>query len=422
MRDWPKIHKVSELPQFYTRVSQLYQMFKTMGYEADLQGKGLLCDLTSKIPENMLESWGKFIVSRGQGDPTVELFYLWLKGREEALRFTPLDQSGHSPQPSNQVRTKTLTVGAKPAASGAGPAPKKHCVFCDTDGHWIDGCSELLAKSPSDRLSWYKSMGRCFLCAKNTHRSAGCFLKMRCGKCGKSHSSMLHEAFEQQSSRPPPPLNPTVTTTPTVSTPTVTQPPKLGVALVKSSSRVFLQTLPVKVHTPRGRRVESYGMLDNGSQATLIEDEFAREIGLNGPKAKLNVSGINDDGTVHNSRLVSFWLSDPLDPSQPPLKVEAWTFDRAFGFPVCEAPPGGTLSWLHVTDLNLRTVDSSEIKILIGANVPRAHVQLELRQGPESLPMAVRTPLGWTVMGVECEEADKYPPLHVSVCSYQTCH
>ena len=400
IRKWPNVRKVSDLPEYYTKVSQLYQMFKTMGYEADLKGKGLLSDLTDKIPDNMQEAWGRYVVTKGKGNPTVELFYNWLKEREEALRFTSLSAPQNEPKtdPKSKPNVKTLATDAR---------VKQHCVFCEGDNHWVDGCAKFLAKSPPDRLAWYKTTGRCFLCSKTTHRSSGCFLKVRCSNCGKSHATMLHDAFQRPKSAPE---------QSTAVSSKDSKDPKFGVGVMnRVSSKVFLQTLPVKIHTPSGRIVETCAILDSGSQATLIQESFARDIGLNGPVSKLHVSGINDNGSQHRSKRLTFWVSNPVDRNQPLLKVnEAWTFDRPFNFPSRDA--SGEFTWPHVTDLNLRSVDSSEIMLLIGANVAHAHRQLEVREGPENLPIVVKTPLGWTAMGVDCSDHDSITDsLHLSI-------
>ena len=39
------------------------------------------------------------------------------------------------------------------------------------------------------------------------------------------------------------------------------------------------------------------------------------------------------------------------------------------------------------------------ITILIGANVPETLITLEVRRGSETQPLAIRTALGWTLLG-----------------------
>ena len=372
VREWPKVRGLQDINSFYTQVSQLVQMFERMGYTSDLQGKGLLSDLTSKLPVNMLESWGNYVVKHGAGDPNVQLFFEWLSKKEEALRYTSLPESVSRNKSQAQVETSKRVATLTTQVS----SKTKHCVFCQGE-HWLDTCTSFLQKSPEERLNWFKTQGRCFNCHKRSHRAGGCFAKVRCSNCKMSHSTILHEALAKH-----------VTCTKTIGCN----------SLRPSHSRVFLQTLSVRLHCPNGRIVDTVALLDSGSQATLIREDFAADIGLKGPSRNLRISNIQDSGKVHTAKLVSFALSDPNIPSSPPIKVnEAWTIPGMFQLPRqthCNA-----LDWDHIKDLNLKNVDPSEVTILIGANVKRAQQQLEIREGPPNLPMAVRTPLGWTVMG-----------------------
>ncbi|XP_064644640.1 uncharacterized protein LOC135498317 [Lineus longissimus] len=409
VRQWPKLRGICDLGTFFTNVSQLIQMFKAMGYEADLQAKGLLCDLTSKIPDSMQESWGNWVVKKGEGNPTVELFYQWLKSKENALRFTSLSsnppcyQSIDKSKKGHEVK-KTVTTLTTPYTQ-----VKKYCVFCNGE-HWLDSCAKFSRKTPSERLAWFKEKGRCFLCTKTTHRSSGCFLKIRCKvkDCGKSHATILHEAF----------LAPKLAQSSFSSDHTKAGVPKegskpdvhsVGVGFMKKGkSVVYLQTLPVRIHTPSGQVVDTYGLLDSGSQATLIQEDFAKSIGLKGPSSKLRVCGVGGKLSEQQSKCLSFWLSDPKNDSKPLIRVkEAWTFSEPFSLSVHAGNNADFSSWPHVQHLNLEHApDSLDIKVLIGVNVTKAHTQLEVREGPVDLPIAVHTPLGWTVMGVDRTQPD----------------
>ncbi len=387
VRLWPAVRKNSDLPGFCTMVSQLVQIFRTMGYKADLKAKGLLVDLTSKLPQYMKESWGRFIVSQGKGDPNVELFHKWLVDKETALRYGGgLDPVSHEPQ-----KKQTQSKGVPHAKSSTIAAMKqnanefvKRCPFC-TGPHWLVECTKFGGKTPSDRLQWFKGEGRCFLCHKKFHRSNECVSKRRCSvnKCGKSHSPILHEAL--------------------VKSDKLESSMGASVAATRlQSPTVFLQTLPVRLHTQNGRVVDTYAMLDTGSQATLIRESFAKDLGLNGPKASLCIGNIRENEAPRSSKRVSFWLSDPCKPNMTPLQIKnAWTFGSPFNLPAQTLPMNnsGRPAWEHVNDLNLTSVDPSQITILIGVDNKKAFIPLEVREGPDELPMAIRTSLGWTVMG-----------------------
>ena len=55
--------------------------------------------------------------------------------------------------------------------------------------------------------------------------------------------------------------------------------------------------------------------------------------------------------------------------------------------------------WPHLKDLEIPDVDDEQVTMLIGANVPEAQVHEEFRRGGSGEPYAVRTVLGWAVLG-----------------------
>ena len=56
--------------------------------------------------------------------------------------------------------------------------------------------------------------------------------------------------------------------------------------------------------------------------------------------------------------------------------------------------------WPHLLDVNLPEVDERQVNLLIGNDRPEiVEVALETRVGKKGEPVAVKTPLGWTVCG-----------------------
>jgi hypothetical protein len=272
--------------------------------------------------------------------------------------------------------------------------PVKRCQFC-TGTHWLTECPQFIKKSPSEKLLCFKGEGRCFLCHKKYHRSAECITKKRCTVegCGKRHSFLLHGVFKSKARAE-----------------YSGESPKVATTRLKSNI-VYLQTLPIRLHTPSGRVVDTFAMLDSGSQATLVRSSFAKDIGLNGPTASLSIGNIRENEPVQQSKRVTFWLTNPEDPNMNPIKVNnAWTFNAPFNLPQQSIPcynEGGSV-WTHTRDLNLSPIDTSQITVLIGADTKRAFLPLEVREGPDDQPMAIRTPLGWTLMGLAAEIPENY--------------
>lgn len=395
VRTFPPLKDNSGLLALKSEVAQLVHMFRTMGYETDLKAKGLYTDLKSKLPLNMRESWGRYVVKKG-GDPNVEMFHQWLVEKEEALRIggglppvcsnPPKPKPSVNPHPPHSFRTANSMSNSRPSTLFASnnARPYKKCPFC-TQEHWLSDCPTFLGKTPKERFLWCRGDGRCFLCIKRSHTSRECQARFRCQKCDRKHSTVLHDSF--------------------VPSDTENQSGNRNAVLTAATSAfatVYLQTLPVRLHTPNGRVVDTCAILDSGSQATLINSSFARDLGLNGPRINLTVGNIKENEETQVSKRVNFWLSNPNDPFMTPIKVrDAVTYSSPFNLPKQHLPRDseGRVEWEHLRDLELPDIDAGQIQILVGANTKRALTQLELREGPDQTPNAIRTPLGWSLMG-----------------------
>ena len=57
------------------------------------------------------------------------------------------------------------------------------------------------------------------------------------------------------------------------------------------------------------------------------------------------------------------------------------------------------IKWSHLEDLEIADVDEEQVTMLIGANVPEAQVHEKCRRWGSVEPYAVRTLLGWSVLG-----------------------
>ena len=55
--------------------------------------------------------------------------------------------------------------------------------------------------------------------------------------------------------------------------------------------------------------------------------------------------------------------------------------------------------WPHLKDLEIADVDDEQVTMLVGEYVPEAQVHEKRRRGGSVEPYAVRTFLGWSVLG-----------------------
>ena len=71
-----------------------------------------------------------------------------------------------------------------------------------------------------------------------------------------------------------------------------------------------MQILPVSDKTIDGRTTLTYALLDNGSQSTLIRDDFAQALKLKGYKKTISISSVIDEIEEVKTKEVSLRIQD----------------------------------------------------------------------------------------------------------------
>ena len=143
--------------------------------------------------------------------------------------------------------------------------------------------------------------------------------------------------------------------------------------------------------------MSTFALLDTASDISLISSQLARDLGLKGTVKSLTINTMNSACT-QRSMCVSLSVHAVGNPDLPPLFMnEVFTRDGSFN---CAPQQVCSLAaFEHLRGLPLYDVDPSQVKLLIGANAPKAHIQLDVREGMSHEPIAVQTCLGWCVFG-----------------------
>ena len=204
----------------------------------------------------------------------------------------------------------------------------------------------------------------CHNCFKYGHIAVGCLARSTCEVqgCKRRHHTLLH----------PPPSQQSVENRTRVSVEQGTQVSNgtpLSSGQTNSTStgggKVCLRVVPVKVRSRDADKVvETYALLDSGSDISLCDKTLATD-------------------KVEVKRL---WTVDRLNASRRKIPSDS----------------GLTLK------TKLPSISEKEVRLIVGTNAPEAFWVLEERRGNRGEPYAIRTPLGWTLMGpvggIDCRE------------------
>ena len=258
------------------------------------------------------------------------------------------------------------------------------CDFCKMKNHDVHKCFKLKQKPVDTRLKFFKDSRLCFRCAKTGHGSKDC--NATCETCGMRHHVMLHDEARIKKAQSFAENNEekndqdvTVHSTSTV-----------------IKSRIGLGILPVIIQG-RGIQVKTYALVDSGSNTSLCKRELLDQLKIEGSSASFSVQTITESKTLKNQRQASIKLLD-IDSTEE-VDLNILTVDKIPVSLKCLPKPESLKAWSHLGDVEMPSIDSNEVGVLIGTDCPEMFWTLEERRGGKRDPVARRTPLGWIVVG-----------------------
>ena len=246
----------------------------------------------------------------------------------------------------------------------------------------------------------------CHNCFKYGHIAVGCLARSTCEVqgCKRRHHSLLHPPPSQQSveNRTRAVQQGTQVSSETPLTSGQTNSTSAG------GGKVCLRVVPVKV---RGRdsnkTVETYALLDSGSDISLCDKTLARELGVRGQEKTFFLTTQEREDSPRVGHEISLTV-EPLDGTDKVEVKRLWTVDRLNASRRSIPSEQDTRKWPHLEGIKLPSTCEKEVRLIIGTNTPEAFWVLEERRGNRGEPYAIRTPLGWTLMGpvggIDCRE------------------
>jgi hypothetical protein len=388
------------LRNFYVSVRDCVTTLRQMNYVSELSSGDVLQRTSKRIPNDKRVRWNDYVRkichSREPGLPDLEA---WLKDCVDsdfnpyAIEARPSKQYQQSSPFKNSHGYTAQQATLHNTSSQAPQMDLKKCPLC-SEAHHISKCCKYTEKSAEDRYALVKANRLCFNCLYPSHQIAACTSNVVCKVpgCKSKHHTSLHRQ-RPSSARG------------------ATHDAQVNVLQGKRST-IYFQVLAVIAQGHNGRCISTYALLDSASDITLINSDLAHDLGLRGQTKTLTVNTMTSSSTV-NSSCVSVSVRESNNPNACPIWIqEAWTKKGCFN---CSPVRTSDIQHLeYVSDLHLIDIDPSDIKILIGANVPKAHLQLNVREGSVNEPVAIQTHLGWCLMGPSSLEVRDSRQAHVN--------
>lgn len=317
--------------RFALHIRALMGILQTLGPEGDAELKcgSHVARLLGKLPPELHAAFRRHMFHKPENIYTLLDFFqmlhyeTWCQGNEEQFsnrKEKPGCKQVQRKEHSAQLRAATILLGsesspkkdesalpAKPSTveKGKKNKPKPFCPYCNGTEHFLSQCTVFKSSTLEHIVNWLKENKRCPKCGR-AHQPEQCTFKKPCNICQEKHLQILHRVNMRDNS------GRTVETT-------------LYLGRPADCSRFFLKVIRVQLHH-QGRTLNTYAVLDDGSERTVLLSTLATKLGLQGTPEDLPLRTVRKDiETIHGSK-ISFKISPASHPHRLYYIGGAFTF------------------------------------------------------------------------------------------------
>ena len=275
----------------------------------------------------------------------------------------------------------------------------QNCPHCKLM-HDIENCEALKQKSTEFRLKTIRDNRLCFGCLQFGHFSKQCRNRKTCQYCFRKHPTILHaEGTSQQFKNLRHEPNSTGHEATSNSADPSNESDQMCYSITDDHVGPVMSILPVVITGPNQRSLETYGFLDNGSSATFITTSLADDLGLYGEDTTLTLTTVEREKSCIKSRILSGLQVSDIDGNHTLSLPPAFTIKK-IPLSRSDVPDVKMLNvWQHLNKLKIPELEMEHIGILIGCDCPQAMEPWEVIHSKDGGPYALKTILGWTVVG-----------------------
>ncbi|XP_062704451.1 uncharacterized protein LOC134286794 [Aedes albopictus] len=397
----PKPERLDTLINFGMTVQQLSDHLIAADLQSHLANPTLMEELVDKLPAAYKLEWVRF--KRAYAVPTLKEFAMFMDvlvadaSEVTVLSQPKMDKTRHEKEKHSQ---KGHVYAHNDDDVDRLPSSREPCPICNGLDHRVRNCEKFQRISLESRLAAVERFKLCEVCLFN--HGSRCRSRIRCniGNCRERHNPLLHQAGTR-----------TAAASRTVNAECNTHGPV--------TRSVLFKVIPVTLHN-KGRSVDTFAFVDEGSSRTLVESSLARYLELTGETVPLKLIW-----TSNVSRTEKF--SKVVD-----IVISARGQKERFNLKGVHTVSGLNLPkqslWMenlierfdHRRDLPAHSYIDAEPRILIGLRNLDLLTPLETRVGRPGEPVAVRSTLGWAVYGPCGPDSNGNDFVGVHDCSCKT--
>ena len=265
------------------------------------------------------------------------------------------------------------------------------CMYC-SESHSIHKCQIFTKKSPEEKRRFILDKNMCFGCLRKGHNSKDCRNKATCNICKKHHPTPLHEHRSTAAN-----------TSPHAVVQTEEKSSSLSCSIDKCDGGSTSMIVPVwlsSIATPETETLV-YALLDTQSSTTFVDKEVCEKMGAGSEPVKLKLTTImRKDSIVQSNRVSGLRVrgfSSHSFVNLPPAYTRDFIPLERTHIPT----PATAKRWKHLNAIaqEIPQLLDCKVGLLIGYDCSRALAPRQVITGGDEEPYAIRTDLGWSIVG-----------------------
>ncbi|CAH8492347.1 unnamed protein product [Schistosoma haematobium] len=366
-----------------------------MNYVSDLNSSRTIETMVLKLPTHIQQEWLKvaYKIIRGGREPLFTDLVDFVKEQADIAntRYGLLVNRGSNSDDRDVdvLKRKISTdynaarISYESASDDNALLRSSSCLECSSN-HSLDQCQKFKDKNVRERKEFVLRHKLCNVCLKANHVAKNCRSPRSCAVegCGWRHHTLLHELREE-------PRNTNIDAH--INTQLCTEK-----SVESVQKHAAFAIVPVLVRN--GEKVaQTCAFLDSGSDASLITEDLAKRLNLEGEPKTISLRTLDNHSTIQ-CKEVQLEVSS-LDSSSSFRIPNVWTVERLPMLRRTVPTTSQMKSWTHLKDISFSRVEDENVELLIGCNAPSVHEMKEVRTGKPNEPFAVKTLLGWTLFG-----------------------
>ncbi|KAJ8024753.1 hypothetical protein HOLleu_34754 [Holothuria leucospilota] len=340
------------------------------------------------------------------------------KSRVERSQVSGSKGTGSSKfgQTGKNQKVTTLATGSSPDSGfqgKSGSGGHRYCILCHSN-HDLSSCFQFKKYSLDKRVAFVRERRLCNNCLIPNHLAKGCLVAPKCtiDDFHKKHHTLLHFGNRAplnvgQGSQDSGIIQPQRGNGDVIGAGVENKGnqnenkvdfKEVNATRPQDQPKVCLRAVPVTVNGTGTTRVQTWALLDDGSNISLCDQRLVSLLRLKGKPTKFNLNTVIGEGPSEFGLEVEM-TAGALSGNGVVHLPKVWSVDN---LPIDKGSLPGVEDiqrWPHLKGIEFPQIEENDVMLLIGCDVPEAFWALEEKRGRRKEPFAIRSLLGWTIMG-----------------------